>query len=277
MTGDENSTVKEQARSVWALGDYARVADDVLAGLGDRLVEACGIKARHRVLDVATGTGGAALPAAARGASVVASDLTPELLDAGRRRALERGLELEWVEADAEQLPFEDGEFDVVMSCIGAMFAPDHQRTADELLRVCKPGGTIGLINWAADGSIARFFEVFAPYAPPSPAGAQSPMLWGSAEHVELLFGNRVSHLDMMAGDLVVEHFADKEDFCAYYKANFGPAIATYADIADDPERVAALDRDFLDYAARANVSPTAPSPTYVFDYVVVLARKKES
>ena len=177
---------------MWASGDYPSMVETFLLPLGPRLVDACGIGPGMRVLDVAAGTGNASLPAAQRGARVTASDLTPELLEAGRRRAEAEGLELEWVEADAEHLPFEDASFDVVMSSIGAMFAPHHQDVADELVRVCRPGGTIGLLSWTPEGMIGALFRTMGPFAPPPPPGAQPPPLWGSEEHVRELFGDRV-------------------------------------------------------------------------------------
>ncbi len=145
-----------------------------------------------RVLDVAAGTGNAAIPAAATGATVVASDLTPELFEAGRARAEAEGVELEWAEADAEDLPFEDASFDVVISSIGVMFAPHHQAAADELVRVCRPGGTIGLLSWTPEGMIGGLFRTIGPFAPAPPPGAQPPPLWGGEEHLRELFGDRV-------------------------------------------------------------------------------------
>ncbi len=166
-----DSELKARHRKIWASGDYASMVETWLLPLGPRLVEACGIGPGMRVLDVAAGTGNASIPAAQRGASVTASDLTPELLDAGRRRVEAEGLELEWVQADAEHLPFADGSFDVVMSAIGAMFAPHHQDAADELVRVCRPGGTIGLLSWTPEGMIGALFRTMAPFAPPPPPG----------------------------------------------------------------------------------------------------------
>src|SRR5829696_3771184 len=144
---------------MWASGDYPSMVETFLAPLGPRLVEACGIGPGMTVLDVAAGSGNASIPAAQRGARVTASDLTPELFDAGRARAEAERIELEWGEADAEQLPFEDGSFDVVMSSIGAMFAPHHHDVADELVRVCRPGGTIALLNWTPAGMIGALFR----------------------------------------------------------------------------------------------------------------------
>ena len=142
-----DSELKARHRAMWGSGDYPLMVDTFLLPVGERLVEACGIGPGLRVLDVAAGTGNASLPAARRGADVTASDLTPGLLAAGRAQAEAEGLELDWVEADAEQLPFPDESFDVVISAIGVMFAPHHQAAAGELVRVCRPGGTIGLLS----------------------------------------------------------------------------------------------------------------------------------
>ena len=169
-----DSELKARHRAMWASGDYPSMVETFLLPLGPRLVEACGIEAGMKVLDVAAGTGNASIPAAQRGAQVTASDLTPELFDAGRARARREGVELEWVEADAENLPFEDESFDVVMSSIGAMFAPRHQDVADELVRVCRPGGTIGLLSWTPEGMIGALFRTMGPFAPPPPPGASA-------------------------------------------------------------------------------------------------------
>jgi ubiquinone/menaquinone biosynthesis C-methylase UbiE len=268
-------TLKAAHRAMWSSGDYPKIAHDVLATLGTELVAACRIAPGQRVLDVGAGSGNAAIPAAGVGATVVALDLTPELLAAGRREAAARGVALDWLEGDAETLPFDDGEFDVVMSCIGAMFAPDHQAVADEMLRVCRPGGTIGMINWAYEGAIGDFFAVFAPYAPPAPPTASPPLLWGDDQHVRTLFGDRVDDLETAVRQLEVDHFTDAAEFCRYYKTNFGPTIATYANIAGDPDRVAALDRDFLEYARRSNRSRDDARLHYRWDYLVVTARKR--
>jgi ubiquinone/menaquinone biosynthesis C-methylase UbiE len=189
-TAEPGQALKAKHRAMWALGDYPAVATDLVASLGPVLVGACEIRPGDRVLDVAAGTGNAAIPAARAGASVVASDLTPELLEAGRRHAEQQGIPLEWRQADAEDLPFADGEFDTVMSCLGVMFAPYHQASADELVRVCRPGGTIGLLNWTPEGFIGQLFATMKPYAPPPPAGAQPPPLWGREDHVRALLGD---------------------------------------------------------------------------------------
>ena len=148
--------LKAQHRAMWALGDYPAVAIEVIPELGPALVAATGVRAGDRVLDVAAGTGNAAVPAALAGADVVASDLTPELFAAGREFAARHGVQITWEEGDAEALPYGDDSFDAVLSCVGVMFAPHHQQAADELVRVCRPGGTIGLLNWTPTGSSGR-------------------------------------------------------------------------------------------------------------------------
>jgi ubiquinone/menaquinone biosynthesis C-methylase UbiE len=177
------------------------------------------------VLDVAAGTGNASIPAAERGASVTASDLTPELLDAGRARAEAQGLDLEWVPADAENLPFEDASFDVVMSSIGAMFAPHHQAVADELVRVCRPGGTIGLLSWTPEGMIGALFRTMKPFAPAPPPGAQPAPLWGSEDHVAELFGDRVDFSTLDREMLEITAFEHAHDYGDHFTEKYGPTI----------------------------------------------------
>src|SRR4051794_17481100 len=161
---DADRELKERHRKMWALGDYPAMVREWLLPLGERVVEAADVRPGERVLDVASGTGNAAIEAAARGASVVASDLTPELFDDGRARAAERGVSLEWEQADAEALPFEDASFDVVMSSIGAMFAPRHEATARELVRVLRPGGKLALLSWTPEGAVGDLFRTMGPY-----------------------------------------------------------------------------------------------------------------
>jgi SAM-dependent methyltransferase len=221
-----DADLKARHRAMWASGDYASMVETFLLPLGPRLVDACGIGPGMTVLDVAAGTGNAAIPAAQRGATVTASDLTPELLEAGRLRAAAEGLELEWVEADAENLPFDDGSFDVVMSAIGAMFAPHHQATADELVRVCRPGGTIGLLSWTPEGMIGALFRTMGPFAPPPPPGAQPPPLWGGEEHLRGLFGDRVEFRSVERGVLEVTAFEKPHDYATHFKERYGPTIA---------------------------------------------------
>jgi SAM-dependent methyltransferase len=185
----EIQALKEAHRKMWASGDYPRVAE-LVTGVGERIVERGGVQPGSWVLDVAAGTGNASIPAARAGAHVIASDLTPELFPAGRDRALDAGVEIEWMTADAEDLPFEDERFDYVLSSLGVQFVPRHQIVASELVRVCRPGGTIALGNWAADGYIGRFWTVMGPYLPPPPSYASPPAGWGREEHIRELFAD---------------------------------------------------------------------------------------
>ncbi|NXY96422.1 class I SAM-dependent methyltransferase [Streptomyces sp. BR123] len=244
--------LKARHRAMWAMGDYPSVASHVVPENGAELVRECGVRQGDRVLDIAAGSGNAAIPAALTGADVVASDLTPELLEVGQHLATLRGARLEWREADAEHLPFTDGEFDVVMSCFGIMFAPHHQTAADEMLRVCRPGGTVGLANWTPEGFIGRMFATMKPYAPPPPPGAQPPPLWGDEEHVYGLLGDRVTDVDSRRTTVRVDAFPDRGDFRTFFKACYGPTIAVYRALGNDHDRVAALDGE-LDALAEEN------------------------
>jgi ubiquinone/menaquinone biosynthesis C-methylase UbiE len=272
VDADANRQIKAAARQAWALGDYHGFAKATVWELGAVLVEACGISAGQRVLDVAAGTGNTAIRAAQAGADVVASDLTPENFEAGRREAEAHNVALEWVEADAEALPFADHEFDVVTSSVGAHFAPDHQAVADEMLRVCRPGGTIGLINFTPEGLISEFFDALTPYAPPPPPGALPPPLWGSEEHVRELFGDRLDSLQMTRGEYV-EKAADPGAYRELFKATFGPVVAIYSSLADQPDRLAALDHDLLEFATSANRGAPDGPAEYHYEYLLVVAR----
>ena len=269
-TADADRALKAKHRTMWALGDYPTVATEIIPDLGAVLVEACGVRAGDRVLDVAAGSGNAAIPAALAGARVVASDLTPEMFDAGRRDATARGAELEWHEADAEKLPYPDGEFDVVLSCVGVMFAPHHQASADELVRVCKPGGTIGVLSWTPGGFVGQMFAAMKPYVPAPPPGAQPPPLWGDEEHVRGLFGERVDDVSARKQQARVDRFARPEEFCDYFKNNYGPTVAAYRGLAAEPQRVAELDRELAELAERhgASIRPME------WEYLLFTARR---
>ena len=272
-TVEVDRALKARHRAMWALGDYPAVASEVIPELGAILVQACGVRSGDRVLDVAAGSGNAAIPAALAGASVVASDLTPELFDTGRAQAAQRGVEVEWMQADAEMLPFADGEFDAVLSCVGVMFAPHHQAAADELVRVCRPGGSIGVLSWTPEGFIGQMFTAMKPYAPPPPPGAQPPPLWGREDNVRALLGDRVTDVAARRQTMTVDRFGEPSAWRDYFKANYGPTIAVYRAIADDPDRTAALDRELEELAQRHDRG----SGTTVMDweYLLLTARKR--
>jgi SAM-dependent methyltransferase len=222
------------------------------------------------VLDVAAGTGTSALPAARRGAEVVATDLTPELLAVGRAAAEKEGIALTWQQADAEALPFADADFDVVLSSIGVMFAPHHQLAADELVRVCRPGGTIGVLSWTPSGIIGQLFATMKPYAPPAPAGASPAPLWGDVEHVRDLFGERVHALVAQQRMLQVDRFSSGAQMRDFFKANYGPTIAVYRFIAHDADKVAALDADMAALGDRF-----FDAGTMSWEYLIVTAIRR--
>jgi SAM-dependent methyltransferase len=264
--------LKARHRAMWASGDYPSMVETFLLPLGPRLVEACEIGPGMRVLDVAAGTGNASIPAAQRGASVTASDLTPELFEAGRRRAEEEGVKLEWVEGDAESLPFEDESFDVVMSAIGAMFAPHHQEAADELVRVCRPGGTIGLLSWTPEGMIGALFRTMGPFAPPPPPGAQPPPLWGSEEHLSKLLGDRVRWRTQERDVLEITAFQHPRDYAEHFKARYGPTIATQAN-ARRNEREAEFE-DALDRFAEEWNRGTPERARFEMEYLLAVGER---
>ena len=267
-SSDADTALKARHRAMWALGDYHAVATEIIANLGPVLVEAAGIGPGDHVLDVAAGSGNVAIPAAATGAHVVASDLTPELLDLGRTDADAAGVHLEWEVADAEHLPFDDDSFDAVTSCVGVMFAPHHQAAADELVRVCRPGGRIALIAWTPGGLIGQLFATMKPYVAPPPPGAQSPPMWGDIQHVRELLGDRVTDIRASRQMLEAEVLADPVVFRDYFKTKYGPTIAAYRGLADQPDRAAQLDQDLLDLVERSR----SPEGRVEWEYLLVVA-----
>jgi SAM-dependent methyltransferase len=230
----EDREFKAGQRAMWAGGDYHEFARRSLWEFGQKLVEACAIGPGQRVLDVAAGTGNVAIRAAQRGAEVVASDLTPENFEAGRREAAAHGVRLDWVEADAEALPFADGEFDVVTSAFGAVFAPHHQRVADELVRVCRPGGTIGLTAPALPAARAGHARMLADM--PSMFGAVSPLQWCDSEHVSRLFGERVDSLELGRRRSEMGAFAHVAELRDFLKAHHPAVTAMYRELNEDPD-----------------------------------------
>ncbi|MGN6588382.1 MAG: class I SAM-dependent methyltransferase [Solirubrobacterales bacterium] len=257
---------------MWASGDYPSMVETFLTPLGPRLVEACGIGPGDRVLDVAAGTGNASIPAAAIGASVVASDLTPELFEAGRARAAAAGVELEWVEADAEDLPFDDASFDAVISSIGVMFAPHHQDAADELARVCRRGGTIGLLSWTPEGMIGALFKAMGGFMPTPPPGVQPPPLWGGEDHLRELFGEQVELERLERDVLEVTAFAQPDDFGEHFKQRYGPTIAARAN-AEKEGRTEEFDRVLSEFCAEWNRGSEEDSQ-FEMEYLIAVGRR---
>jgi ubiquinone/menaquinone biosynthesis C-methylase UbiE len=234
------AAVTQAQQGIWSKGDFAMVAN-IVYHPADCLAEALELVPDERVLDVASGSGNLALAAARRTwGGVVSSDYVPALLERGRERAAAERLEIEFVEADAQNLPFEDAGFDVVTSIYGAMFAPDQQRTADELLRVVKPGGRIGMGNWCPDGVVGRMFGTISKHAPPPP-GIDSPLLWGTEERVRELFGDRVSEL-RVERRTSRQPFRSADHYIEFFRQYFGPTQTAYERVG--PEGEAALTED---------------------------------
>ena len=268
-----NPELKKKHRAMWASGDYPSMVETFLLPLGPRLVEAAGIGPGQRVLDVAAGTGNASIPAAKTGADGVASDLTPELLEAGRARAEAEGVQLEWAEADAENLPFEDASFDVVMSSIGVMFAPHHQAAADELVRVCRPGGTIGLLSWTPEGMIGALFRAMGTFMPAPPPGVQPPPLWGGEEHLRELFGDRVE-LDRHEREMLeITAFDHPNDYGEHFKGRYGPTIAARAN-AEKEGRAEEFDQVVRDFCEEWNRG-SAEDAYFEQEYLITVGRKR--
>jgi ubiquinone/menaquinone biosynthesis C-methylase UbiE len=233
---------KQQQRAMWAAGDYATLSEHI-THVGERVVAAVGVDEGMTVLDVACGAGNAALPAARAGARVSGLDLVPELLDAGRRKASAEGLEVEWVEGDAEALPFEDGSFDRVFSTFGHMFAPRHRQTADEMLRVARPGGAIVICCWTPEGTVGDVFRASARYSPPPPDYASFPLLWGTEDHVREMFGSAATGFEFQRHSATIES-ESTEEFLDYFVDRFGPLVTARQMLGD---RFAELRSDLLD------------------------------
>lgn len=264
--------VKSTARTTWATGDYPSIAERDIWAVGERAVEHAGVGAGDEVLDVACGTGNAALRAAAKGARVVGADLTPELLAHGRERAEAAGVEVEWVEADAEALPFEDESFDVVLSTFGCMFAPRHAVAANEIARVLRPGGRLAICSWTPEGAIGEFFATVGRYLPPPPEFASPPPLWGSEGHVRELFSGTAVELDFER-ESVELRFDSVDEAVDYYATKFGPVMMARR-LAESDGRWPELQADLRALFERRNES-TSGDFAETAEYLVTRGRKR--
>jgi ubiquinone/menaquinone biosynthesis C-methylase UbiE len=233
--------LKSQQHGAWSSGDYA-VVGTTLQIVGESLCEALDLRAGARVLDVAAGNGNASLAAARRWCDVTATDYVPALLERARERAAAERLPMRFQEADAEALPFGDGEFDAVVSTFGVMFTPDHERAAAELLRVCKPGGKIGLANWTPDGFIGQLFKTIGKHRPP-PAGAKSPALWGTRARIAELFEPQARSVKLAERQFAFR-YRSPEHWLEVFRTYYGPTLKAFG--ALDTAGQAALQRDML-------------------------------
>lgn len=251
----------QRQRSTWASGDWPSVAE-LVQPVSDELVDEAEIAPGTRVLDVAGGTGNLAVPAAQKGASVVGSDLVGDFFEVGAGRAEEAGVEIEWVEANAEELPFEDDSFDRVLSVFGVMFAPRHDKAAGELVRVVRPDGLIGVSSWIPEGSNGRMFAAIGSYMPPPPDFAQPPPLWGTEEHVTALLGDSCE-LDFARRSVRFAH-SSLDEYADWFCSSFGPLVSARSVLGD---RFAKLKATLLEIWREENLADDggfAIEPTYL-------------
>ncbi len=254
-TTPDFDAIKQRQQKMWGSGDYAMIGVTILY-MSEVLVEAMQLHAGSRVLDVATGNGNAALGAARRLCDVVGVDYVPSLLEQARRRAEAEGLSVMFQEGDAEALPFPDASFDVVLSTVGVMFAPDQQRTADELVRVCRPGGRIGVINWTPDSLTGQLLRLVGSYVPP-PAGLSPPTRWGTEAGLRELFGDRVT-MQLTQREQVFRH-RSPQHFVEFFRTYYGPTERAFATI-----ETAEADRLYADFIALIERCNTATDGTVV-------------
>ena len=240
------AAVKQRQQQAWASGDFHVVAARIML-VAEHLVDTADLHAGWRVLDVATGSGNAAIAAARLGCTAIGVDYVPALLQRGRQRAAAEGLEVALLEGDAEALPFPERSFDAVTSVFGSMFAPDHERAAAELLRVCKPGGTIALASWTPDGFIGELFRAVARHVSP-PAGVRSPMLWGTESHLRELFGEEIASLEVSERTFTWR-FVSAEAFVEFFRAWYGPTLKAFAALEGAARN--ALETDLVALARR--------------------------
>lgn len=260
------SAIKERQRWTWASGDYSVIASRIVP-MAERLVQSAGLRAGDAVLDVATGTGNAAIAAARRGGEVTGIDYVAALLERGRERAAAEGLAVTFTEADAEHLPYPDASFDAVLSCVGVMFTPDHEQAAAELVRVCRRGGKIALANWTPSGFVGEMFRTVAAHVPP-PAGLRPPGLWGTEEHLRHLFGEAVSDLMLTPREFVFR-FRSPTEFVEVFRDYYGPVRKAF-NALDESGR----DRLSVDLAALASRHDceSGPSVALPSEYIEVIA-----
>lgn len=242
------AAIKQRQQATWASGDYHMIGTQILI-VSELLIEALEVHSTERVLDVATGSGNAALAAARRGCTVVGLDYVPALLERARRRADAEGLDVEFVEGDAEALPYADGSFDVVASVFGAMFAPNQEQAANEIARVCRPGGRVGIVAHTPEGFIGQLFKTNAKHVPP-PAGLRSPVQWGTEERLRELFGDAIAEL-RAAKRQYVFRYASPEAYLDYWRRYYGPTMKSFEAVGEAGRD--ALEADLMELIARFN------------------------
>jgi SAM-dependent methyltransferase len=263
------AAIKGRQQKAWSAGDYGRVGV-TLTMMGELLAEASDIKPGQRVLDVACGNGNASLAAARRFCEVTGIDYVPMLIDEARKRAEAEGLPVDFREGDAEDLPFEDASFDVVLSTLGVMFAPDQDKAAQELLRVCKPGGTIGMVNWVPDGYVGDLFRTIGKHVPP-PAGLKPPFRWGTEEGLDELLHGGVGSLQTRRRSFVWR-FRSAKHHVGFMRGYYGPLHKAFEVLDEEGQR--ALDQDLISLVESYNRSDDGTA-VWSADYLEVVATRR--
>lgn len=260
------TSIKTTQQQMWAKGDYAVVAA-ALVIVGEQLCEALDVRAGRKALDIATGSGNTALALARRGCEATGADYVPELLQRARERAAVERLSVTFVQGDAEALPFPDNSFDYVTSTFGVMFAPDQPRAAAELLRVCRPGGRIGLANWSPDGFVGEWFRTTARFAPPPP-GLRSPLAWGTEQHLRELLGPGCRALQLTRRSMIFRYRSARH-WLDFFRTYFGPTMRAFESL--DAPRQREFEAALLELVERFNRSgdETIAAPG---DYLEIVA-----
>jgi SAM-dependent methyltransferase len=261
--------IKTKMKATWSAGDFGKIAESIQAG-ADEFIERLNIRPGETVLDVACGTGNLSIPAARKGASVTGVDIAPNLLEQARARAAAEGLTCKFDEGDAEDMPYADASFDTVITMFGAMFAPRPERTASELLRVCRTGGRVGMANWTPQHFVGQMFKIGAKHVPPPP-GIQPPVLWGDEETARARFGGSVSDLTMTKVPITFKFPFPPEKVVEYFREFFGPTKMAFA--ALDPDGQASLKADLVDLWTENNRA-TDGTTEVEGEYLEVIATK---
>lgn len=261
--------IKARQREMWATGNFARIGNNLVI-MGELLCEAVDLHAGQRVLDVATGGGNTAISAARRGCEVVGMDYVPELVEYARKRAEVEQMDVSFEVGDAEDLPYPDASFDAVLSTVGVMFAPNQERAAGEMLRVCKPGGKVGLANWTPDGFVGAMLRTVGKYAPPPP-GVKPPTLWGTEERLAELFGEEVLSIDVKRRTYIFRHLSARH-YIEHFRAFFGPIRKAFESLDEAGREAFAKDLEELLEERNASGDDTLAVPA---DYLEVVAAGK--
>jgi SAM-dependent methyltransferase len=262
------AAIKQRQQATWASGDYHMIGTQILLA-AERLIEALDVRSTDRVLDVATGSGNAALAAARRGCEVVGIDYVPSLLERARERGIAEGVQAQFEDGDAEAIPFEDDSFDVITSVFGAMFAPNQEAAASELARVTRPGGKIGLVTHTPEGYIGNLFKVIGKHVPP-PAGLRSPILWGTEERLRELFGDALAELHVEKRHMTFR-YRSPQTWVDYWRRYYGPTLKAFEAVGEEGR--AALEADLLENIARFNRADdgTMVVPSEYLEAVIVV------